>query len=449
MVTKLEDRHFSVGGLGVDPTDSARRWVVWALLVLLVQPVLGEEIATKTILAGRVLDVESGRLLNSKVIVVANGRIQSIVSADKLENLPEKIIDLSGYTLLPGLIDAHTHLTDNSYMGSDFDHWALPAASFGIVGTVNAKKTLLAGFTTVRDVSSPFFAGLALRDAINAGWIEGPRMYVSGAMVTMTGGHGAWGNWIAPQHEVKTDAHSVADGADEVRRVVRGQIKRSVDLIKVAATGGFGTYGSIPGAASYSVEELAAAVDEASKRGLKVAAHAHGAEGIKNAVRAGVASIEHVTLADEQAIALMKEHQVYAVMDLLAAHYDLIERNADFSDKQMTGSNSEEFDAYLKRFAAVYRAGVPMAFGTDAGIYPHGRNAEQFGLILRAGAKAADAIRMATSWAADLIGNDQIGEISVGKNADMIAVRGNPLEDVTLLENVVFVMRDGEVYKKP
>lgn len=404
----------------------------------------GERVA---ILAGNVLNVERGQLQARQLIVVEGGKILSI------ENVSDEVefdIDLSAYTVLPGLIDAHAHLTDNSYMGAEFDHWSLPAASFGIVGTVNARKTLLAGFTTVRDVSSPFFASLALRDAINLGWTEGPRMFVSGAMITMTGGHGAWGNWIAPQHNVDTQAHAIADGADEVRRAVREQIKHNVDVIKVAATGGFGTHGTIPAAASYTLEELRAAVEEASKRGLTVAAHAHGAQGIKNAVLAGVTSIEHVTLADKEAIELMRDHKVYAVMDLLAAHYDLIERKADFSSKQLSGSNAEEFDNYLSRFAEVYKAGVPMAFGTDSGIYPHGRNAEQFGLMVRAGASPADAIRMATVWAARLLGAaDEVGTIAVGKSADLIAVQDNPLKDVTTLEKVVFVMRQGQVYKKP
>lgn len=376
-----------------------------------------------------------------------NGTIQEITPAADTSGYND-VIDLTAYTVLPGLIDAHTHLCDNTHMGEAFDHWNYPAATFGIVGTVNAKRTLEAGFTTVRNVSEPFYADIALRDAINKGWIDGPRMYVSGAMITMSGGHGNWGNWIAHQHKVTTDAHVLADGVDEVRKATRIHIKYGADLIKLAATGGFGTHGSIPGAASYTIEEMAAAVEEARKRGLKVTAHAHGAEGIKNAINAGVHSIDHGTFLDQEAIDLMKEKEVYLVMDLLAAHYDLIEKNKDYSDKQLSSSNQAEYDKYALRFAQAYRAGVKMAFGTDAGIYPHGQNAKQFRLMTEAGMSPSDAIRSATIGAADLIGiADEAGSIEVSKWADLIAVEGNPLENISVLEDVRFVMKGGTVYK--
>ncbi|GAB3035587.1 metal-dependent hydrolase family protein [Bowmanella dokdonensis] len=397
--------------------------------------------------AGRYLDLTSGELIENVHIRVQNGLIHSI-GEGKAAGQGGTVIDLSDYTLLPGLIDTHTHLCDNAYMGDDFDYWTYPAATFGIVGTVNARITLEAGFTTVRNVSEPFYADIALRDAINKGWIAGPRMYVSGPMITMSGGHGNWGNWIASQHQVITQAHMVADGPDEVRKAVRLHIKHGVDLIKIAATGGFGTPGSIPGAASYTVEEMSAAVVEARKRGLKVAAHAHGAEGIKNALAAGVWSIEHAALIDAEAIRLMKEQDVFLVMDLLSAHYDLVEINQDYSDKQLGSSNAQEFANYMQRFGEAHRAGVKMAFGTDASVYPHGRNGRQFSLMVKAGMTPLEAIRAATTTAAALIGiEDQTGTIEPGKWADMIAVRGNPLEDVRVLEEVVFVMKDGRVHK--
>jgi imidazolonepropionase-like amidohydrolase len=399
------------------------------------------------ILAGNLLDVEHGVLISNALVKIEDGIIQEVAAgADRTDY--ENIIDLSAYTVLPGLIDTHTHLCDNTYMGEAFDHWNYPVATFGIVGAVNAKSTLEAGFTTVRNVSEPFYADIALRDAIRKGWVDGPRMYVSGAMITMSGGHGNWGNWIAHQHKVNTDAHAIADGPDEVRKATRIHIKYGVDLIKIAATGGFGTHGTIPGAASYTVEEMQAAVEEARKRGLKVAAHAHGAEGIKNAVRTGVHSIEHGTLLDQEAIDLMKEKEVFLVMDLLAAHYDLIEKNQDFSDKELGHSNQEEYANYLQRFRQAYQAGVKMAFGTDASVYPHGRNAEQFRLMVEAGMAPEDAIRSATLWAAELIDiAGQVGSIQAGKWADLIAVEGNPLEDITVLEDVLFVMKGGKVYR--
>lgn len=399
------------------------------------------------IFAGAMVDVEQGVLVRDVLIRIEGGVIREIrTGAENGE--AENRVDLSNYTVLPGLIDAHTHLCDNAYLGEAFDYWSYPAATFGIVGTVNAETTLAAGFTTVRNVSEPFYADVALRDAIEAGWIEGPRMYVSGAMITMSGGHGNWGNWIGPQHVVSTDAHMVADGPDAVRKAARLHLKRGVDLLKITATGGFGTARSLPGAASYTVEEMRAAVDEARKRGLKVAAHAHGAEGIKNAVRAGVHSIEHASLIDAEAIELMKQHGAFLVMDLLAAHYDLVEQNRDYSDKLLAGTNREEFDRYLQRFAEAYRAGVRMAFGTDAGVYPHGRNAEQFALMVEAGMTPADAVRSATVWAAELLGVERhAGSLEAGKWADLIAVEGNPLDDVTTLERVRFVMKGGTVYR--
>ena len=417
-----------------------------AFLFYHIHPLLAQQ-PSQEILAGRVLDVEAGVFLENVLIRVEDGIISEITE-DFRGPSGEGIIDLSNLTLLPGLIDAHTHLCDNSFMGSHFDHWTYPAATFGIVGTVNAKKTLEAGFTTVRNVSEPFYADVALRDAINAGWIDGPRMYVSGQMITMSGGHGNWGNWIAPQHSVNTQADAVADGPDEVRKTTRIHIKHGVDLIKIATTGGFGTSNSIPGAASYTIDEIKAAVDEARKRGLKVAAHAHGAEGIKNAIAAGVQSIEHAAFLDQEAIEQMKNHDVFLVMDLLVAQYDLIEENKDYSDKDLPSENQAMFDDYLARFRKAYSAGVKMAFGSDAGIYPHGRNAEQFSLMVGAGMPELEAIRSATLKAAELIGIErQTGEIKVGKWADLIGVEGNPLEDISELERVVFVMKAGKIYK--
>lgn len=428
-------------------TSVIKKIITWSVFTFTLLASMGKQLAyaseSSVVFAGRVLDVRTGLYKENQLIEIKDGRIASISTTTK-ESLTGDYIDLADHVVLPGLIDAHTHLCDNSYMGSEFDHWIYPAATFGIVGVVNAEKTIRAGFTTVRDMASVFYCDVALRDAINQGWIVGPRMLASGTMMTVTGGHGTWGNWIAPQHKVETMAHLNADGADQTRRAARELIRNKVDVIKVAATGGYGTHGTVPGAASYTVEELRAVVDEAGKNGISVAAHAHGADGIKNAVRAGVRSIEHGSMIDEEGIRMMRKQGTFAVLDLLSAHFDLIELNQDYQDKDLGHSNNAEYQAIAGRFKAVYDAGVKIVYGTDAGVYPHGRNAEQFQLMVKAGMSPIDAIRSATVTAAELLElSDDIGSIEVGKFADLIAVKGDPATDVSVLQNVEFVMQQG------
>ena len=405
----------------------------------------------KVIWAGAMLNVVKGTLEKNVLIVIEGKVIIRIGPADDRDQYSE-VLDLSQYTVLPGLIDCHTHLTGNWYMDlEDFDLYTLPAPSYGIIGTVNARKTLEAGFTTVRDVASYFFADVALRDAINKNWIPGPRMLVTGPGLSITGGHGAMGNWVSPAVEVKAHNNlAEADGVDEVRKMTRHLLKYDVDWIKIFATGGFSSHGTIPGAASYTVEEMAAAVDEARKRGISVAAHAHGAEGIRNALLAGVRSIEHGSYLNQGCIDLLKEKQAVLAMDLLATHYDLIETQQDFSDKDIEEQEHQEaYNSLARNFRRAYQAGVKIAFATDAGVYPHGRNAEQFALMKAAGMTEINALRTATINAADLLSlSEKTGSIEVGKWADIIAVKGNPLEDIELLEEVAFVMKEGKVYKQ-
>lgn len=415
--------------------------------LLPVGPARADSGADAVVHAGRLLDVARGEYRANVLIVIRDGRIIELVEADD-ETAPEATIDLRNHTVLPGLIDTHTHLCDNAYMGDDFDYWSLPAAAFGIAGVVNARKVLEAGFTTVRNVSDPFYAGLALRDAIEKGWVEGPRMYVSGPMITMTGGHGDWGSWMAPEHGDDTPAEAVADGPDEVRKQARVHLKYGVDWLKLSATGGFSSHGTIPGAVSYSLPELRVAVEEAAKQGRFVAAHAHGEQGILNAIQAGVRSIEHAGLMEDRSMAAMRDQEVFLVMDLLAAHYDLIETGKTYDDKQLSTDGESFYSDYAERFRRAHGAGLRMAFGTDSGVYPHGRNAEQFSLMVDAGMTPIDAIRSATTTAADLLGiSGQAGTVEPGSWADLIAVDGDPLADVAALTKVSFVMKEGRVIR--
>lgn len=417
------------------------------LLSAVVPPQLRAESATTIVHAGQILDVRTGSLLPESLIRIEDGLIVDVSPATGAQ-IPAGAVDLSSLTVLPGLIDAHTHLCDNTHLRRAWDPWTLTAPAFGIIGAANAVKTLEAGFTTVRNMSEPFYAGLAIRDAIEQGLVRGPRVYASGPMISMTGGHGDWGNWMGPPHDDTTPAEAVADGADEVRRQTRRHIKHGVDWIKIAATGGFSSHGTIPGAASYTVAELQAAVEEAAKRGLSVAAHAHGSDGIRNAIKAGVRSIEHGALIDEESIQLMKETGAFLVADLFGAHYDLIQTDENWAGKGLS-DNEKEYRAYCERIAKAYRAGVKMAFGTDSGATPHGRGGEQFALMVECGVEPIDAMRSATIWAAELLGiPEKAGSIDAGKWADLIAVDGNPLADTSVLADVRFVMKQGVVEKR-
>jgi imidazolonepropionase-like amidohydrolase len=354
--------------------------------------------------------------------------------------------DLSGYYVLPGLIDVHSHLTLSH--DPKLDYGDLSAASNGILGVVHAKRTLMAGFTTVRVPGGPYYADVALRDAINAGWVEGPRMFVSGPVVTMTGGHGAIGNWAPPGVEVRSAAGTVVDGVDAVRREVRLHQKFGVDFIKVIATGGIFTARSDPGAASFTRAEIEAAVDEARKRGQRVAAHAHGLEGIRNAVLAGVHSIEHGSFLDAQTMKLMVERGTYLVPDVYAAEYSLVSGDEIGLDPEMLEKARAVSGRFRESARRAHEAGVKIAFGTDSGVSPHGENAKQFGLYIDLGMSPSEAIATATRNAAELIGvGGDLGTIEVGKYADLVAVPRNPLEDVRVLETIPFVMKGGRIVK--
>jgi len=405
---------------------------------------------TNYILAGRLFDSTSDKIRENVLITIAGDRIKSVAPATQPPP-GANVIDLSHATVLPGLIDCHTHLSaradryDPIYRFKDtpFDH--------AFYAVVNARKTLEAGFTTVRDVGSPPFLAVDLRNMINEGYIPGPRVVASGPAISITGGHGDLNNY-SPQTRVSMFPEErnfqIADDPDQLRHVVRAQVKYGVDVIKILATGGVLSKGDNPGAPQYSFEELKVAAETAHMAGRKIAAHAHGTEGIKNAILAGIDSIEHASLIDDEGIRLAKEHGTYLVMDIYNDDYILNE--APKAGLPQENIDKEKMVGRLQRenFEKAVKAGVKMAFGTDAGVYPHGDNAKQFYYMVKFGMTPAQAIRAATSSAADLIGRaSEVGTIEPGKYADIIAVAADPLQDVRALEHIDFVMKGGTIYK--
>jgi imidazolonepropionase-like amidohydrolase len=402
--------------------------------------------------AGHLFDGVGDRMMDNVVLVVSGERIEKIAPAASI-SIPAgaDVVDLGSSWVLPGLIDCHTHMAKRADRYEDIDTFHGTPFLSAIAATVNAKKTLEAGFTSIRDVGSPPFLAVDLRNSINEGFIPGPRIVASGPPISITGGHGDV-NGYSPAVSLgmypAERGYSIADGPEQVRHAVRAQVKYGVDVIKILATGGVLSKGDSPGAEQMTYEEMKMAVDEAHRLGRKVAAHAHGTLGIKDAVRAGVDSIEHGSLIDAEGIELMKQHGTYLVADIYDDDY-ILGKAADFG---MAKENIEKEKTVgrLQRenFQKAVQAGVKVAFGTDAGVYPHGDNAKQFYDMVKFGLTPAQAIHSATSDAAQLIDRSKdVGTLEPGKYADLIAVSGNPLENITILEQVGFVMKGGVIYK--
>lgn len=413
------------------------------LLLLALSPALAAE--TLVVTADRMFDAESGRVSGPAAVVVEDGVIVA-VNPDATPG-GATVVALGDRTLLPGLIDMHTHLTGDYFTG---DHWVtMPvyetAADWAVLGTKFARQTLEAGFTTVRDAGAlPGFPDVALMKAINRGDVVGPEIFPSGHYISITGGHCDI-TGFAPGIQELGPKQGVADGVAEVMKAVRYQAKHGVRNIKVCATGGVFSFSqNAPiGAQQYSQEELDAIVREAGKLGLRVLAHAHGTDGINAAVRAGVASIDHGSILSEESIRLMKERGTYLVPQAYLSDIPLPPE----TPQATIDKNNYLVPLSDRSIRMAWENGVNMAFGTDAGVFPHGDNAREFAALVARGLPEDHVLKMATVYAAGLLGVDDRGVIAAGRRADLVAVPGNPLDDIRVMEDVRFVMKQGRVYK--
>ena len=407
--------------------------------------------AVVAIRAGRLVDVERGEVRRDQLIVVRGDRIAAIQPGSARLPAGARVIDLSRFSVLPGLIDCHAHMIGDLTDADALLPLQRSGAQEAFSGVRNARSTLLAGFTTVRDVGTyRALVDAALRDAIEDGTVIGPRMSVAGAYVTVTSGGGELVGTALDVPIPSEYRFGVADGADQVRARVRAILNGGADFIKMIATGAVLTQGTLPGATEYTEDEIRAAVEQAAEYGTYVTAHAHGAEGIKRAVRAGVRSIEHGSLMDDEAIALMKERGTWLVADIYNGDYIATVGREQGWDAEILRKNDETTDAQRAGFRKAVAAGVRIAYGTDSGVYPHRHVARQLPYMVRYGMTPMQALHSATLSAAELMRwEDRVGSIAVGKYADIVAVPGDVLANLQALENVGFVMKGGVLYKGP
>ena len=416
---------------------------VAAIVGLFCSPVFAE---TPTVVkAGSLFDSQSGRVSRNAVIVIEGDKIVAVGGPSTPVPDGASIIDLSDSFVLPGVMDMHTHIVgnlDNYFFAGYFQ--SPHRATIG--GVVNAEKTLLAGFTTIRNVGAGDYADVAIRNAINAGEIPGPRMAVSGPGLGITGGH-CDNNSLNASFEERSDG--VADGPWEVRSQVRKNVKYGADLTKFCATGGVFSKGTKVGQTQYTLEEMQAIVDESHTHGRRVAAHAHGNEGIKRAILAGVDSIEHASFLDREAVQMGIDRGTFFALDIYNTEYTLEQGAANGVPEENINKEREVGTRQRQSFTLAVEMGAKVVYATDSGVYPHGDNGKQFARAVRFGMTPAQALMSATSLTAELLGwEDQVGTIKPGLYADIIAVDGNPLDDISEMEDVDFVMKGGVVYKK-
>lgn len=420
--------------------------LIGALLV-----VAGSANADTLIHAGRLIDGESDRSVTERTIRVDDDTIVGIERGYTAPGADDTVIDLRNRTVLPGLMDMHVHLTSQYSQRSNLNRFILNEADYAFDAARYAKRTLEAGFTVVRNVGDSFNVTVALRKAIEDGDVPGPRIFTAARSLASTGGHADPTNgWAAHFGADPTPKDGVVNGVEDARKAVRQRYKDGADWIKITATGGVLSVAKSGQNPQFTDEELKAIVDTAADYGMRVAAHAHGAEGMKRAVLAGVASIEHGTLMTEEVMDLMKERGTYFVPTIIAGNWVAEKAKIDGFFPELVRPKAAAIGPIIKgTFAKAYRRGVPIVFGTDTGVSAHGDNAQEFALMVEGGMPPMEAIRSATSVAANFLEiGDTHGTLAAGKQADIVAVPGNPLEDITVMERVSFVMKEGQVYKQ-
>lgn len=422
------------------------RFVLLAAALAASSLAAGAQAATVAVSAERLVDVATGKIIEKPLVVIADGRIVSVGRQGEVVPAGAQQVDLPGVTLLPGLIDMHVHLTSSPLYGG-YTGYQFSDAYWTAIGTRHAKDTLEAGFTTVRNVGSAFYGDVGLREAVDNGFIPGPRIVTAAYSFGATGGH-CDETFFPPSMNQKAPYN--ADSPDEARRAVRTLRKYGAQVIKICATGGVFSRGDAPGAQQMTLEEMKVVADEAHMAGMKVAAHAHGAPGIKAAILAGIDTIEHASLVDDEGIRLAVQHGTYFGFDIYNTDYTQAEGKKNGVLEENLQKDRDIGEIQRQNFRKSLKAGVKQIYSTDAGVYPHGDNARQFAVMVRYGATPLQAIQAATVNAAEALGQAKdVGRVAVGAYGDLVGVQGDPLSDVTVLQHPVFVMKGGEVVKRP
>ncbi len=407
--------------------------------------------ATTWIHAGKLIDGVSDRVQSEKTLVVEAGRIIAVRSGYEEPDVGVTLVDLREYTVMPGLMDMHTHLSMQYSRNAYLNRFIKSEADLALFAASNARKTLEAGFTTVRDLGDSFNVTVSLRNAINRKELAGPRIFTAAKSLATTGGHADPTNgWRPDMMGDPGPKRGVVNGPDEARKAVRQRYKEGADLIKITATGGVLSVAKNGQNPQFTEEEVAAIVSTANDYGFMVAAHAHGAEGMQRAIRAGVRSIEHGTYMDDETARLMRKFNTYYVPTILAGEWVGEKAKIDGYFPELVRPKAAEIGPQIKNtFTRAYKSGVNIVFGTDTGVSPHGENAREFALMVEAGMPAMEAIKSATAVAADFLSLEDLGRIEVDYIADIVAVHGNPVQNIDAMQKVRFVMKDGVIYRRP